>query len=456
MYEKSPFVHQPPPPPAPLTVSQLNHQARYLLENQFNHIQVAGEVSNLARPASGHLYFTLKDASAQIKVALFRSRVGKFIPSNGDRVVVTGQVSLYEPRGDYQMIAHAVQPAGDGDLQQAYLRLKAALEKEGLFAAERKKPLPKRIKTIGVVTSGSGAAIHDILTVLKRRFPGIAVILYPVAVQGVDAGKQISQAIETANAWPMTDVLIVGRGGGSIEDLWAFNEEVVARAIAASELPIVSAVGHEVDFTIADFVADLRAATPSAAAELLSPDQSELMQTLDHREQQLLGFIGKQLQTAKHQTNSLMARLRHPGDRIGEQKKLLNQLQTRLAQARKSQWDQYLVRLRYMEARLQQQHPVKTVRGLNDQVTRLQHGLSVAIQAQVQRKHYSFQSLVRALQAISPLSTLERGYAIAQDKQGKALTDSDSVAVGDQLQITLHRGTLTTEVIDITGSKTAD
>lgn len=451
MYDKPPFVHQPPP--APLTVSQLNHQARYLLENQFNHIQVAGEVSNLARPASGHLYFTLKDANAQIKVALFRSRVGKFIPNNGDKVIVSGQISLYEPRGDYQMIAHAVQAAGDGDLQQAYLRLKASLEQEGLFAPELKKALPKHIKTIGVVTSSSGAAIHDILTVLKRRFPTISVILYPVAVQGADAGQQISEAIQTANQWPMADVLIVGRGGGSIEDLWAFNEEIVVRAIAASVLPIVSAVGHEVDFTISDFVADLRAATPSAAAELLSPDQTELKQTLDHREQQLLGFIGKQLHTARHRTDSLSSRLRHPGERIVEQRKLLSQLQARFSQAHHSQFAQHKVGLRHVDARLRQQHPLKTIKSLSDTVLQLQHALSIAIHAQAQRKKHSFQSLIRALHTVSPLATLERGYAIAQDKNGKALTNTSGVAAGDRLDITLHNGTLTADVVDITPAK---
>ena len=446
MYPNTPTAPSSQSESGPLTVSQLNHQARYLLENQFGHIQVTGEVSNLAKPASGHLYFTLKDASSQLKVALFRSRVGRFIPSNGDKIVVTGKISLYEPRGDYQMLATAVQAAGDGDLQQAYLRLKAQLEQEGLFDPLRKKAIPKTIQTIGVVTSSSGAAIHDILTVLNRRFPSIRVILYPVAVQGADAGQQIANAIATANRWPQCDVLIVGRGGGSLEDLWAFNEEIVARAIVASNLPIVSAVGHEVDFTIADFAADLRAATPSAAAELLSPDRLELMQTLDHKEQQLLSAIQQRLRTAVQHTQNLKARLRHPGDRVKEQRSMLVQLQRRLTLAHQSRLQQEHSQLQQLAGRLSQQHPSKTIQRLDDTIARLDKQLALAVKAGIKHAQHQYQSVSRALNSVSPLSTLERGYAIVQNNEGKALTSSSLVSQGEKVRIRLHDGSLDADV----------
>lgn len=446
MYPNTPTAPSSQSESAPLTVSQLNHQARYLLENQFGHIQVTGEVSNLAKPASGHLYFTLKDASAQLKVALFRSRVGRFIPSNGDKIVVTGKISLYEPRGDYQMLATAVQAAGDGDLQQAFLRLKAQLEQEGLFDPQRKKAIPKHVQTIGVITSSSGAAIHDILTVLKRRFPSISVILYPVAVQGNEAGQQIANAISTANRWPQCDVLIVGRGGGSLEDLWAFNEEVVARAIVASDLPIVSAVGHEVDFTIADYAADMRAATPSAAAELLSPDRIELMQTFDHKEQQLLSAMQQLLRTATQQAHNLKARLRHPGDRVKEQRSMLGQLQKRLALAHHSMLQQEQAHIRQLAGRLAQQHPSKTIQRYDETVARLDKQLAIAVKTGIKTAQHQYQSLARALNSVSPLSTLERGYAIVQNRDGKALTSSSLVKEGEKLHIRLHDGSLDADV----------
>ncbi|MBR9882635.1 MAG: exodeoxyribonuclease VII large subunit, partial [Oceanospirillales bacterium] len=261
-----------------LSVSALNRQVKSLLEHSFLSIQVIGEISNFARPSSGHWYFTLKDAKAQVRCAMFRNsnqRTG-FVPREGDEVLVTARVSLYEGRGDYQLICERMEKSGLGQLQQAFDALKAKLDKEGLFDVARKRRLPPHPKHLGVVTSPSGAAIHDILTVLKRRFPGLPVTLYPTAVQGAEAAAQIVSAIELANRHNQCDVLIVGRGGGSLEDLWPFNEESVARAIVASAIPIVSAVGHEVDVSISDLCADQRAATPSAAAELLSPDRPAL------------------------------------------------------------------------------------------------------------------------------------------------------------------------------------
>ncbi len=258
-----------------------------LLESHFDFVWVEGEVSNFTVPSSGHWYFSLKDSGAQVRCAMFRNRNQRlrFTPANGDHIRLRCRVSLYEGRGEFQLIVEHLEQAGAGALQAAFEKLKARLLAEGLFDAQRKKPLPASVSRLGVITSPTGAAIHDILTVLRRRCPGIAVFLFPVAVQGEAAAREIAAAIERANRWQregkvQLDALIVGRGGGSLEDLWAFNEEIVARAIAASELPIVSAVGHEVDFTIADMVADHRAATPSAAAELLSPDQREWLQRL--------------------------------------------------------------------------------------------------------------------------------------------------------------------------------
>jgi exodeoxyribonuclease VII large subunit len=259
------------------TVSQLNREAKRLLAVHFLTVQVGGEISNLSQPSSGHIYFTLKDAQAQIRCAMFKGQQQRlrFKPANGNQVILTAQVSLYEPRGDYQLVVEHMEEAGDGALRQAFDRLKQKLLLEGLFEQERKQPLPLIPNRIGVITSPSGAAIHDILTVLKRRFPVIPVLIYPVAVQGEAAKFEITQALATANQRDEVDVIILGRGGGSLEDLWAFNEEIVARAIAASNIPVISAVGHEVDVSIADFVADYRAATPSAAAEAAVPHQDE-------------------------------------------------------------------------------------------------------------------------------------------------------------------------------------
>lgn len=431
---------------APLTVSQLNHQVRYLLENNYGQAQVTGEISNLAKPASGHLYFTLKDANAQIRVALFKSSIGLYKPVNGEKVVVKGRISLYEPRGDYQMIASGIKAAGEGDLQQAFLKLKAKLEQEGLFDPANKKKLPEKIDSIGVITSASGAAIHDILTVLKRRYPAINIIIYPVAVQGAEAGKQIASAIQYANQSGDTDVLIVGRGGGSIEDLWAFNEEIVARAIADSVLPIVSAVGHEVDFTIADFVADERAATPSAAAELLSPDQQELAQTLDNIEARLFSVIQQNLYQTKQKTEQMAARLRHPGEKLSEQSRLLQQFESRLQQAQQNILIKSSASFDQLRQQLNFQNPGKQIIDWKQHLLRLQHSMELGIQNTLGKQQQQLQGAARTLNTVNPLSTLERGYAIAIDKSGVALTRSEDVAVGDSIEVKLHKGSLITEV----------
>jgi len=365
------------------SVSQLNQEIRDFLENQVMPLWITGEISNFACPSSGHWYFTLKDAQASIRCALFKpkSRGITIIPENGAQVLLHGRVSLYTPRGDYQFIADYLEAAGDGLLQKKFNLLKEKLLLEGLFEASHKKPIPKWPKTIGVVTSPTGAAIHDILHVLNRRFPMINIIIYPTAVQGASAAAEITQAISTANQQKYCDVLIVGRGGGSLEDLWPFNEEIVARAIYNSILPIVSAVGHEVDTTIADFVADLRAPTPSAAAELLSPDQLELNLKLER----------------------IFSRL----------KLLLNQASQNITQ-----------KLDYFEQKLKQ-----------------------AIINLIEQKKLNLAELSRALNTMSPLGTLDRGYALLLDKNNAVISSVKNITPGDVITAQVKDGKISCEVV---------
>ncbi len=296
--------------PNVLSVSQLNRQSKELLETYLHNVQVTGEISNLSRPASGHWYFTLKDQKAQVRCAMFKSRTQylKFVPKEGEQVLINASVGLYEARGDYQLIVNGMQSAGEGALKLAFEQLKARLHQEGLFNPEHKKPLPKHPRHLGVITSPTGAAIKDILSVLKRRFPNLPISIYPTQVQGDAAAGQISAAIERANRDRICDVLIVGRGGGSLEDLWPFNEEVVARAIFNSQLPIISAVGHEVDISISDYAADLRAATPSAAAELVSPDRFEWIGRFEQLERSLIRIMQNKVSIQRYQLLQLVKR----------------------------------------------------------------------------------------------------------------------------------------------------
>ena len=319
------------------SVSQLNREAKRLLATHFLTLRVEGEISNFSAPSSGHWYFTLKDSQAQIRCAMFRGqqlRLG-YKPNNGDMVIVSAQVSLYEPRGDYQLVVERMEQAGDGALRQAFERLKLKLLNEGLFDAERKQTLPLIPKQIAVITSPSGAAVHDILTVLQRRFPAIPVMIYPVAVQGEQAKFEISAALQTANQRGEADVIILARGGGSLEDLWAFNEEIVARAIAASKIPVISGVGHEVDVTIADFVADLRAATPSAAAERAVPNQLDWLQAFSAQEQRLKQILQRTLNDQRQRLNWLSKglQMQHPGEKLQRNAQRLDELEQRLTQA---------------------------------------------------------------------------------------------------------------------------
>ncbi|HLD16261.1 MAG TPA: exodeoxyribonuclease VII large subunit [Coxiellaceae bacterium] len=385
-----------------LSVSELNRHVRLLLEESIDTVWIEGEISNLSQPSSGHVYFSLKDEDAQIRCALFRGARMK-IPhelENGLSVLVRAKVSLYEPRGDYQLIISHLEPAGLGKLQREFELLKQKLEKEGLFDTDHKQPLPEFPRCIGVITSPTGAAIHDILHILKRRFASIPVIIYPTLVQGETAAHQIAHRITIANQREECDVLIVGRGGGSLEDLWPFNEEIVARAIFNSEIPIVSAVGHEVDFTIADFVADVRAPTPSAAAELVSPDAKTWQTEMNTIREHLLHRMNTQLEHVHIQLNSLMKRLRHPGERIKEQMQRLD-----------------LIEQRFL----------------------------FSIQTILKHTHQQLAKAVATLQAYSPLKTLERGYSILMKKES-IVHSIQHVKKGDQLQAQLQDGNITCRV----------
>ena len=443
----NPFTTSTTPPT--LSVSQLNRQARTLLESHFDFVWVEGEISNFVAASSGHWYFSLKDGSAQVRCAMFRNRNQRvrFTPANGDAIRLRCRVSLYEGRGEFQLIVEHLEHAGAGALQAAFEQLKAKLLAEGLFNPEHKKPLPQSVSQLGVITSPTGAAIHDILTVLRRRCPAIAVSLLPVAVQGDDAAAQIAAAIERANRWQregkvQLDALIVGRGGGSLEDLWAFNEEIVARAIAASDLPIVSAVGHEIDFSIADMVADHRAPTPSAAAELLSPDQREWQQRLQAIEANLVRLIRRKLSDASTELGHLRRRLKHPGAQLREQAQRLDDLEQRLVRAQKNLLQRRRGELALLESRLQAQSPVPKLQQLQRDTSQFQQRLEAAMRQKLHEAGSRLAHLAQMLDSLSPLGTLQRGYAIVTDSNGKVVTTAGSVAVGDELAARLADGRL--------------
>ena len=383
-----------------VAVSALVQLLQDLVEENFVDVLVQGELANFSRPASGHCYFTLKDQKSQLRCAMFRphARALKFQPQSGMEVICRGRVSIYPQRGDLQLIVEAIEPVGVGGLQLAFLQLQEKLEKQGLFAAERKQPLPEHPQTIGVVTSATGAAIHDILTVLRRRSAGIKVLLRPVRVQGEGAGEEIAEAIADLNSDGRAEVLIVGRGGGSREDLWAFNEEVVARAIAASRRPVISAVGHEVDMSIADLVADLRAPTPSAAAELVVQNRLEIERHLDQLEMRLANQIRSRFDLLRSRLQGLQRRLRTPDQRL----------------------------------RIQQLELQRLVLGLQQ---RMQHLL--------QGKAQQLAGFSGRLDALSPLKVLGRGYSIARVlKSGELLRDPKQVQAGDLLSLQLEKGTV--------------
>ena len=435
-----------------LTPSTLNRLVRDLLGDALPQVWIEGELSNVARPASGHLYFTLKDSGAQVRCAMFRPKAGalRFRPLDGMQVLVRAKVGLYEPRGEFQLVAETMEPAGEGALQREFEQLKARLAAEGLFDTERKRALPRFPRRIGVITSATGAAVRDVLSVLARRWPLAEVEVLPVPVQGREAPPAIVSMLRKASGSGRYDVLLLTRGGGSLEDLWAFNEEAVARAIYASAVPVVSAVGHEIDFSIADFVADLRAPTPSAAAELLVPDAIAIERQLQQWQQRLVTLQQRQLQSHAQRLDHLMARLQaqRPQARLARDRQRLLDLKRRLTSVFREQAQLRLARLERLHARLLTQHPGARLPLLNRRLAEQDQRLHRAMIHILERRQTQLQYAARALHAVSPLATLERGYAIVFDADGQVLRSAKGVAPGTPLRARLADGELPVRVSD--------
>ena len=438
-----------------ITVSQLNRRAKTLLEQGIPKLWVEGEISNMARPASGHIYFSLKDEKAQVRAAWFRQRQrGPAISfKNGDKVLAFGRVSVYEARGDYQLIVEQLEPAGEGVLKQRFDALKKKLLAEGLFDEERKQPLPALPQRIGVITSPSGAAVRDILSVLGRRFPAIPVVIYPAAVQGEAAPGELIAALETAVRRDECDVLIMGRGGGSLEDLWAFNDEALARAIVECPVPVVSAVGHEVDFTIADFVADVRAPTPSGAAEIVVPDQHDWLRRVSTLTARLARVGERAVLDRAQQLDWLARRLisASPSATLRRQHDGLRENRARLVSAMRERLLQHRGDVQAYRSELLRLSPALAVERAIGKLAALQQRLDSGAHELLSELDHRVALLGRALHSVSPLATLERGYAIVLDADGTAMTDARSAKTGDEIRARLSKGELlanVTRVID--------
>lgn len=446
-----PIVSEPPRDRQILTPGQLNAMARDLLEGSFPSVWVEGEISNLARPASGHLYLTLKDERAQVRCAMFRpkSQWLRFKPADGQRVLARGRLTLFEPRGDYQLVLDHIEEAGEGALRRAFDALQAKLAAEGLFDAARKRPLPRYLRRLGILTSPSGAAIRDVLSVLSRRFPLIEVEIMPVPVQGAAAAGEIAAMLRRAYAANRHDALLLTRGGGSLEDLWCFNDEALARLIAASPVPLVSAIGHEIDFTLADFAADLRAPTPSAAAELLAPDRAELLAVLAQQQRRLARAVERRLESLAQRVDRDWRGLRasSPQQRLARGRQRLDHLGHRLdlagARTRQRAGD----RLAPWLLRLRRVHPGLRLPQLAEHIA----GLSVRLRSTEQRlrelREHRLTGLLRALEAVSPLGTLARGYAILRTDDGDLVRRAGQALPGQRLRARLVDGEIPLQVL---------
>ena len=429
-----------------LTPSQLNTLARDLLEGAFPLVLVEGEIGNLSRPGSGHLYFTLKDVRAQVRCALFKpkSQWLKFAPREGLKVLARGRLTLYEARGDYQLVCDSLEEAGEGALRRAFDELKAKLAAEGLFDADRKRPLPAVVRRLAVLTSPSGAVIRDIVSVLRRRFPLVEVELLPVPVQGDGAAAQIRAMLLRADASGRYDAILLARGGGSLEDLWAFNDEALARAIAASSVPVVSAIGHETDFSLSDFAADLRAPTPSAAAELLVPDAATLSARLDGLHQQLQGLHANALRQRMQRADRAFLRLQalRPQARLQALAQRARQAQARLANAMQRRLERERAALRHADAILRASHPRRRLQQARARLDALRDRPQALLAQRLQREALHLRGLARSLHAISPLATVARGYSILQQADGHIVRSIADAARGDALDARLHDGRL--------------
>ena len=480
------------------TVTQLNYSVRHLLEVELGQVWLTGEISNFSQPVSGHWYLTLKDENAQVRCAMFKMKNLRvnFRPQNGMQVLVRASVSLYEPRGDYQLIIESMQMAGDGLLQQQFEGLKMKLAAQGLFTQEHKKPIPKFVKQVGIITSPSGAALQDILHILNRRDPSLQVVIYPTQVQGKEATQDIIDTIRLANQRKECDVLIVGRGGGSLEDLWCFNEEMVAYAIYQSELPIISAVGHETDVTIADFVADLRAPTPSAAAELVSRDQQEIVRQLQYhlnmvnlafdrlwaeklsrfqhlnlrlnaqspaKQLELLHFkltqifdrlqgrLGQSLKLKEQKIAQLFLRVqaKHPSRQLEMQKLHLTQQETRLCKQIEQLFNAKRQKFYFAKQRLDNSTLQHNISRQNQNLQQLSNRLTYLIEKQFNKQQQGFHALCTKLDGLSPLKILGRGYSITQNDQQHVITNTKQITKGDRITTQLVNGQILSEVIAI-------
>jgi exodeoxyribonuclease VII large subunit len=438
------------------SVSRLNKEVRLLLESGLPLLWLEGELSNFAAPASGHWYFSLKDSTAQVRCAMWRQRNTqvRFRPKDGMAVLVRARVGLYEPRGEYQLLVEHLEEAGEGALKREFEKLKARLAAEGLFAAERKRPLPAIPRRIGVVTSPTGAAIHDILRVLRSRFPAAGVLLYPTAVQGAAAVPEIVRAIEAASRRNECDVLIVARGGGSLEDLWCFNDERVARAIAACRVPTVSGVGHEVDVTIADFVADVRAPTPSAAALATVPDKRGWLEMLGQLEQRFAGAMGRVLRAQTLAVAALAQRLQisHPGAKLVQHAQRLDDLEQRLRLALRARVAVGQQRLESLSTRLWRENPRHRLEALCAHAAALRQRLVTTVSGMLNALDQRLTLAARTLDAVSPLATLGRGYAIVHRvDDGTLLRDAAQAPPGTEVEARLAKGRLRAKVVSQPG-----
>lgn len=436
----------------PLSVSQLNLMVKELLESNLPPLWVEGEISNFARPASGHMYFTLKDENCQVRTVMFRNRnmLLDFRPENGSHVLAKVRIGFYEARGEFQLIVDRMEEVGDGALQQKFEQLKRKLAAEGLFDEHLKQELPELPERIGIITSATGAAIRDVLSVIRRRFPAIPVAVYPVPVQGEGAAEKIARMIRLASGQQHCDVLLLVRGGGSLEDLWSFNEEVVARAIYDCEIPIVSGVGHETDITIADFAADVRAPTPSAAAELVTPDQLSYQQSFDYYSERLQQLISQRLESARQKLGWIQHRLQqlHPSSRLIQFETRRQQLSKRLIQTITAALSENAASLKYAQLQLQQNSPSLAISNQKQQVTNFANQLHQKMRQRLQNDRQSLALNSRTLNAISPLHTLSRGYAIvSKEGSDQNILSVEQLTVGDTLKTRFHSGTALSSII---------
>ena len=433
--------------PASLSVSELNALAKNLLEDHLSGLWIAGEVSNLTRAASGHYYFSLKDSRAQVRCAMFKGTAsGLSVPlKEGDHIEVAGKISIYEARGEFQITVNDVRLMGLGRLYEAYERLKAKLQAEGVFDMERKQPLPERPRAIGIVTSLAAAALRDVVTTLKRRAPEIPVMIYPTAVQGAGSELQIAQAIQTASQRAEVDVLIVCRGGGSIEDLWAFNEEPVVRAIEACAMPVVSGVGHETDFTLSDFVADVRAPTPTAAAELVSPNRMETLAKLAQWQGRLKDILQQRYYDASQKTDWLARQIRHPRQKLEEQRVYIKGLQHNLRFA--VQQNRRFHAQRFERVQQAWQHTKPDVSQARREVAHFQTALSQSFAALLEQRRHTLTAQAALLAAVSPQQILARGFSVVTDSRGQVVRDAAALKQGQKLHLRFADGETDVRVI---------